>query len=93
MEYVATNRKSAKKLVETEGSPIDFIHNTKDGKDNIFFKCGSIVGGISDKIKAAHKAGTLTIDQMEYAEVSKNGGKAVPVLMMVSKANVVASFK
>lgn len=91
MEITATNRQSAKDLVTTTGNPIDFVKHPKTG--NIFFTCGKITGGISDKVKAAYAAGTLTIDQMEYAEVSKDGGKAVPVLMMKSTANVVKSFK
>lgn len=92
MAYEKTNEMTAVELVNAKKEPIEFIHNTKDGKDNLFFKCGSIVGGISDKVKAAYKANTLKIEDMAYAEVSKDGGKAVPVLMMISRANVVATF-
>ena len=91
MEITATNRQSAKDLVTSTGNAIEFVNNPKTG--NIFFTCGKIVGGISEKVKAAHAAGTLTIDQMEYAEVSRDGAPAVPVLMMKSTNNVVATFK
>lgn len=92
MEITSTNRMSAIDLVKKHDQEIEFIHNTKDGKDNLFFKCGSIVGGLSEKVKAAYKAKTLKIQDMEYAEVSRDGARAVPVLMMVSRANVVATF-
>lgn len=91
MEITATNRMSAKSLVNNTEEAIDFIKNPKTG--NIFFVCGNITGGVSQKVKDAHAAGTLTIDQMEYAEVSRDGAPAVPVLMMKSTNNVVASFK
>lgn len=91
MEITATNRMSAKSLVNTTGEAIEFVKNPKTG--NIFFTCGKIVGGISKKVKEAHAAGTLAIEQMEYAEVSRDGAPAVPVLMMKSTNNVVASFK
>ena len=91
MEITATNRQSAADLVKSTGNAIDFVKNPKTG--NIFFTCGKITGGISEKIKAAYAANTLTIDQMEYAEVSRDGAPAVPVLMMKSTNNVVASFR
>lgn len=92
MAYVKTNEMTAVELVNAKKEPIEFIHNTKNGKDNLFFKCGSIVGGLSDKVKNAYKAKTLKIEDMAYAEVSRDGGPAVPVLMMISRANVVATF-
>ena len=91
MEITATNRQSAADLVNSTGNAIDFVKNPKTG--NIFFTCGKITGGISEKVKAAYAANTLTIDQMEYAEVSRDGAPAVPVLMMKSTNNVVASFR
>ena len=91
MEITATNRQSAADLVKETGNAIDFVKNPKTG--NIFFTCGKITGGISEKVKAAYAAGTLTIEQMEYAEVSRDGAAAVPVLMMKSTNNVVASFR
>lgn len=91
MEITATNRQSAADLVKETGNAIDFVKNPKTG--NIFFTCGKITGGISEKVKAAYAAGTLTIDQMEYAEISRDGAAAVPVLMMKSTNNVVASFR
>lgn len=91
MEITATNRQSAADLVNSTGNAIDFVKNPKTG--NIFFTCGKITGGISEKVKAAFAANTLTIDQMEYAEVSRDGAPAVPVLMMKSTNNVVASFR
>lgn len=91
MEITATNRQSAKDLVTSTGNPIEFVANPKTG--NIFFTCGKIIGGISEKVKSAYAAGTLAIDQMEYAEVSRDGTPAVPVLMMKSTSNVVATFR
>ena len=52
-----------------------------------------LVTSTGNAIEFAYAAGTLAIDQMEYAEVSRDGAPAVPVLMMKSTNNVVATFK
>jgi hypothetical protein len=84
MAYDVRNRKTIKNLKESEGAELEI---RKSAKGNIFFVCGTIVGGCSDKVKAVHE--TVTPDQLEYAEVSRDGGEYVPVLMMRNTSNVV----
>lgn len=84
----ATNRMSGSRLVEKHGE-IQFIENKKTGK--IFFSVGDISGYVSPKVQA--KINTITLDEIEYAEVSIDGKKAVPTLMMANKANVLRTLK
>lgn len=91
MAYTTRNRMPASSLVKDENCKIDFVANPKKA-GNIFFTCGKVVGGVSEKVKAALNAGTLTIDQVEYAEVSKDGGPFISVLMMKAVNNVVATL-
>lgn len=75
----ATNRMSAKSLIISENSPIDFVKNPNTGK--LFFVCGSKKGYVSPKV--ASQIDTIELDDMQYAEVSIDGGEAVPTLMVV----------
>ena len=84
----ATNRMSGSRLVEKHGE-IQFIENKKTGK--IFFSVGDISGYVSPKVQA--QINTITLDEIEYAEVSIDGKKAVPTLMMANKANVLRTLK
>lgn len=83
----ATNRMSGNELKAKHGT-IDFIHNSKTGK--IFFTAGSIKGYVSPKV--AENIDTLTLDDIQYAEVSIDNKPAIPTLMMKSKANIVRSL-
>lgn len=88
-EITATNRMTLSELVNNQGSGVEIIKNPKTGK--IFFTCGSITGYVSPKAQKAIEDG-CGIDDLQYAEVSINGGGAVPTLMVKSKANVVRVF-
>lgn len=83
----ATNRMSGNELKAKYGS-IDFIKNAKTGK--MFFAAGSITGYVSPKV--AENLDTITLEDIQYAEVSIDGGEPVPTIMMKSKANIVRSL-
>ena len=82
----STNRMSAKQLVISENSELRFVKNPNTGKT--FFVCGSKRGYVSPNVLKIMD--TCTLDELQYAEVSLNGGEAVPCLMVVgnSEANV-----
>lgn len=82
----ATNRMSGNELKAMYGT-IEFINNPKTGK--LFFTAGSITGYVSPKV--AENIDTITLNDIQYAEVSIDGAEAVPTLMMKS-ANVVRSL-
>lgn len=90
----AFNRMSAKALREQENNAtIDFVENpNKPGK--VFFVCGSITGYCSPAVQRAYK--TVTLDELQFAEVAKDGNpaNAIPCLMMVgnSKQNIKRSI-
>ena len=78
----ATNRMSARQLVISENSVIDFVKNPNTGK--LFFVCGSKKGYVSPALQKVYKESTL--DDIQYAEVSLDGGKPVPTLMCVGNS-------
>lgn len=85
------NRKSARQLVISENSPLQFITNPNTGRT--FFMCGSTKGYISPAIRA--KIDTVQLEDMQYAECAQPGtDNWVPCLMMVgnSEANVKRSL-
>lgn len=82
----ATNRMSGRQLVDNNG-PIEFC---KSSKGNIYFVCGSIVGYVSPKVR--EKMDTITVDELNFAEVSIDDAEAVPTLMLRSH-NVVHTLK
>ena len=81
---------SARQLVISENASLQFVENPKTGK--VFFVCGSKKGYVSPAAQAAINTGTL--HDFQYAEVSINGGAAVPCLMVVgnSRKNVKRSL-
>ena len=85
----AVNRMTVAQLVAQEHSPLDIVVNPKTGKT--FFTCGSKKGYVSPKAEAAIKNG-CDEDDLQYAEVSIDGGEAVPTLMIKGKANIIRSF-
>lgn len=78
----SSNRMSARQLVISENSKLDFVENPNTGK--IFFVCGSKKGYVSPA--AREKMSTGTLDDFQYAEVSIDGGPAVPCLMVVGNS-------
>ena len=82
----STHRMSARQLVISENAELQFVKNPKTGKT--FFVCGSKRGYVSPNVVKIMN--TCTLDDLQYAEVSANGGVAVPCLMVVgnSEANV-----
>lgn len=86
-QITATNRMSGTQLKATYGN-IEFVKNPNTG--NIFFTCGSITGYVSPKVK--ENINTVTLDELQYAEVSIDGNEPVPTLMMKSTANVVRTL-
>lgn len=82
----STNRMSAMQLVISENAELQFVKNPNTGKT--FFVCGSKRGYVSPNVLKIMD--TCTLGELQYAEVSLNGGEAVPCLMVVgnSEANV-----
>ena len=78
----ATNRMSARQLVISENSVIDFVKNPNTGK--LFFVCGSKKGYVSPALQQVYQSSTL--DDIQYAEVSLDGGTPVPTLMCVGNS-------
>lgn len=86
-EIKATNRMSGQELKNIHGT-IDFITNPKTGK--MFFTAGAIRGYVSPKVQ--ENINTITLDDIQYAEVSIDGNEAVPTLMMKATNNIVRSL-
>ena len=78
----ATNRMSARQLVISENSVIDFVKNPNTGK--LFFVCGSKKGYVSPALQKVYQDSTL--DDIQYAEVSLDGETPVPTLMCVGNS-------
>lgn len=86
-EITATNKMSARTLKQAHGN-IEFVKNPHTGK--VFFTCGSITGYASPKVQ--ENLASVTIDDLQYAEVSINGQPAVPCLMMRGTNNVLKTL-
>ena len=80
VNFTSKNQSSAKALVIKENAPIKFIKNPKK-PGSIFFVCGSKRGYVSPAV--CEKIDTISLDEMQYAEVSKDGGEYIPCLMVV----------
>ena len=75
----STNRMSAKQLVISENSPLQFITNPKNG--NVFFTCGSKTGYVSPAVKQIMDS--CSLEELQYAECSIDAGATwVPCLMV-----------
>lgn len=87
----SANRMSARQLVISENAALDFVENPHTNK--LFFVCGSKRGYVSPSARKALASGA-GIDDFQYAEVSIDGNKAVPCLMVVgnSRQNVKYTF-
>lgn len=77
----AYNRMSAASFMKLQNSELKFIENPNNGK--IYFECGDVKGHISPAV--LEKMHSVTVDDLQYAEVSIDGSKPVPCLMMVDK--------
>ena len=81
---ISRNRMSAKQLVISNQSPLQFVTNPKTGKT--FFLCGGTKGYVSPAVAAIK--GTCTLDDLQFAECSKDGGESfVPCLMVVGNSS------
>lgn len=80
---VATNRMSAATLMKTQNSELQFIENPNTGK--IFFMCGEIKGYVSPAV--LQNMNTVTVADLQFAEVSIDNKPAVPCLMMIGDAS------
>ena len=78
----SANRMSARQLVISENASLQFVENPNTGR--IFFVCGSKKVYVSPA--AVEKMATGSIDDFQYAEVSIDGGAAVPCLMVVGNS-------
>ena len=77
----AYNRMSAASFMKSQNSELKFIENPSNGK--IYFECGDVKGHISPAV--LEKMHSVTVDDLQYAEVSIDGSKPIPCLMMVDK--------
>ena len=80
----SANRMSARQLVISENATLEMRENPNTGK--MFFVCGTKKGYVSPAAQKALLAGE-GIDNFQYAEVSIDGGAAVPCLMVVGNNN------
>ena len=88
---VTTNRMSVKELMEKENSKVVFHDfEDKNGKMHSLFTCGSISGYVSPNAVKEMKNNANFLDNLVYAEVSKDGGRLVPCLMIDSKRSSVS---
>ena len=75
----ATNRKSCAQLMREQNAELQLVENPNTGK--IFFVCGEIKGYVSPAVLS--KMNSVTVADLQYAEVSIDNKPAVPCLMMV----------
>ncbi len=86
MEIISRNQMSGRELKAQHGA-IEFVENPKTNK--LFFACGTLRGYVSPKVQEAVTKGNLTIDQINYAQCSTDGGDNwVDCIMMKSTNNV-----
>lgn len=84
----STHRMSASTLCTKENSALEFITNPNTG--NIFFVCGNVTGYVSPKVR--ENLDSVTINDLQFAEVSIDGKEPVPCLMMKGTENVVKTL-
>ena len=83
-QMITKNKMSAKELIKEQEAEIkyyDFKDN--EGKQHTFFTCGEITGYISPNAKKELEKDDCDLDNLEYAEVSKDGKEFVPCLLAV----------
>ncbi|MBR1713146.1 MAG: hypothetical protein IJ722_07060 [Alloprevotella sp.] len=82
------NKTSARDLIITENSELQFVENPKTGK--IFFICGRKKGYVSPA--AVEKMKTGSLDDFYYVEASVGGSDYVPCLCYAKSKNVIKQF-
>lgn len=80
---VATNRMSCAQLMKSQNSELQFIENPNTGK--VFFACGEIKGYVSPAV--LQNMNTVSVQELQFAEVSIDNKPAVPCLMMIGDAS------
>lgn len=80
----SSNRMTAKQLVIRENAELQRVINPKNGK--AFFVCGQVRGYMSPAANKLFMSGKATLDELQFAEVSIDGGQAVPCLMVVGNS-------
>lgn len=80
---VATNRMSCAQLMKSQNSELQFIENPNTGK--IFFMCGEVKGYVSPAV--LQNMNTVSVQDLQFAEVSIDNKPAVPCLMMIGDAS------
>lgn len=80
---VATNRMSCAQLMKSQNSELQFVENPNTGK--VFFVCGAVKGYVSPAVLA--NMSTVTVSELQFAEVSIDNKPSVPCLMMVGDAS------
>lgn len=79
---VYSNRMSAKEFIKKQNAELEYHDfDGKDGKHHTFFVCGSITGYVSPNAKYELEKKECDLDNLYYAEVSKDGGEPVPCLL------------
>jgi hypothetical protein len=69
--------------MKSQNSELQFIENPNTGK--IFFMCGEIKGYVSPAV--LQNMNTVTVADLQFAEVSIDNKPAVPCLMMIGDAS------
>ncbi len=79
-----TDEKPLKQLVIEQNSEVKFVKSQKSGK--LFFTCGKIRGYVSPAAAKRVQDSDCTIEDFEFAMVSKNDEAAVPCIMLAPKS-------
>lgn len=93
-ELLTRNSKSAEALVQSQQADLEFFISKSTGK--LYFACGSIDRGYcSPAVEELYNSGELeSLNQLKYAETSKDGQTWVPCLMIIGNSRVaVKTFK
>jgi hypothetical protein len=69
--------------MKSQNSELQFIENPNTGK--IFFMCGEIKGYVSPAV--LQNMNTVSVQDLQFAEVSIDNKPAVPCLMMIGDAS------
>lgn len=82
MAYTMKNELTAMQLAQTMGCEIELIANPQNN-GNIFFTCGTVTGGVGNSLKdLVAKNESIPWADVRFAEISKDGGNAVPCLFL-----------
>jgi hypothetical protein len=75
-----TDKKPLKQLVIEQNSEVKFVNNPKTGK--LFFICGKIRGYVSPAAAKRVQDSDCTLEDFEFAMISKEDGVAIPCIML-----------